>query len=236
MRRALRRIPPLATGAVLAFTAASAPELSGQSILLDEGTFTLYIGGEEVGTETFEIRRRGNGPDATIFANGVVTMEGPRGPTQMWPILSATANREPLRYENRLEGGEISQLVVTSRGRHFIAEIRSAEGDRERELRAPEGAVILDEWVAHHYFFLATRTEPVGTIVPVVIPRMARQLNFQVTSVDMVEFPMERGQIWSRRVRLVSGDDTRDVWFDGQGRVLQVDIPRLDYRAVRQGP
>ena len=235
MQRALRRIPPLAMGAVLALTAAYSQELSGQSILLDEGTFTLFIGGEEVGTETFEIRRNGNGPDATILASGIVTMEGPRGPTQMWPILRAAANREPLLYQNRLEGGEISEVVVTSRGRHFIAEIRSAEGDRERELRAQEGAVILDEWVAHHYFFVATRTEREGTIVPVVIPRTGRQLRFEVTSVAVVEFPMGREQIQSRRVRLVSGDDTRDVWFDEQGRVLQVDIPGLGYRAVRQG-
>ena len=222
-------------GTIFLLTVAVPQELSGQSILLDEGTFTLFIGGEEVGTETFEIRRRGNGPDATILANGVVTMEGPRGPTQMWPILRASASREPLLYENRLEGGEISQVVVTSRGRHFIAEIRSSEGERERELRAQEGAVILDDGVAHHYFFVATRTEREGATLPIVIPRTGRQLRFEVTSVTVVDFPMGRGQIQARRVRLVSGDDTRDVWFDGQGRVLQVDIPGLDYRAVRRG-
>ena len=231
-----RRLPPIHTSLpwlTLAFCVAPTI-LFAQTVVLDQGAFTVFLAGEEVGTETFAIRRNGNGAEATIMANGVVTVEGTLGPTQMRPVLQTAANRAPLAYHNRLEGEDVSEVTVTSRGQHFIAVIRSSEGERERELRAREGTVILDQNVAHHYYFIASRTERVGGVIPVVEPRTGRQLQLQISAVDQVELTIAGAPIQSRRVRLDSGGQVRDVWFDDQGRVLQVDIAALGYRAVRQ--
>lgn len=216
----------------LSLAAAPAPVLA-QTVVLDEGEFTIFVEGQRAGTESFAIRRNGTGPEAIVIAEGIVTIRGPAGPSQMRPILQARADLAPVQYLNQLEGQEVSDVQIRSQGQHFIAAIRSSEGERERELRAREGTVILDLRVAHHYFFVAARTERVGGAIPVVEPQSGRQLRLEVAAVDDVSITIAGASVPARRVRLGTGDQIRDVWFDDLGRVLQVDIPEAAYRAVR---
>src|SRR5688500_1745417 len=60
-----------------------------QNVILDEGTFRILQSGREVGTETFTIRRIGQGEDAHVIANAVVELDLPGGPVQVKPLLQA---------------------------------------------------------------------------------------------------------------------------------------------------
>ena len=47
-------------------TALSSTTLKAQTVTLDEGSFRLRVGGQEVGTETFNIRQNGTGETAPM--------------------------------------------------------------------------------------------------------------------------------------------------------------------------
>lgn len=224
------RIPLLGAMSVLLAGIGAVPA-PAQTVVLDEGTFTIFVSGQEVGTETFTIRRQGSEPEATFLANAVVTMEGVDG-SQMRPTLQAGSDRAPIVYENPIEDGDISMVGIRNMGRRFVATISSVAGERERELRAEQGSRLLDRWVAHHHWFLEGTAE--GTSIPVLIPRTGEQVTLTVGPVTSEPLQVGGQRVQARRMRLTGDPETRDVWFDEQGRVLQVEVPGRDYRAVRQ--
>lgn len=220
----------------LLLAAAGAGELRGQNVILDEGTFSLYLDGEEAGSETFAIRRQGTGAEASLLANATIVLRTSDGTVRMRPYLKAGPDRAPLLYESALEGTEVSMVMVSSTGRHFVARIRSEAGERERELRARDGSVFLDREVAHHHYFLGGLAERPGARIPTVEPRTGAQSELTVESVTSETIRIGGTSVEARRVDFAGGEAGRVVWFDEQGRVLRVDIPSRGYRAVRQSP
>lgn len=218
---------PLVAGALL--LAGTAPA-GAQNVTLDEGTFVVYLDGREAGTETFSIRRMGSGTDAKVLANAVVDL----GTTEMRPVLETGADMAPVLYQNKIAGGEDTEVAVSAAGRRFVARIRSAAGERERELRAQQGAVFLDNNVAHQYYFLSEVVDRQGAVVPVVVPRTGEQVSLTVAEVGTETLSIGGQQVPARRVRLEGGGQEHTVWFDAQGRVLRVLIPATRYRAERQ--
>lgn len=232
MKRASSTLRTSLLAAALGLAAAGGPPAApAQTVVLDEGTFTVFVSDREVGTETFTIRRQGSGEDATILANAVVTMDGPAG-SQMRPTLRTASDRSPAVYENPIEDGDVSMVEILNMGRRFVATISSTAGQQERELRARQGSRLLDRWVAHHHWFLGQMSE--GTTIPVLIPRIGEQVTLTVASVGTESLAVDGRRVQARRVHLTGGDETRDVWFDDEGRVLQVEVPAQSYRAVRR--
>ncbi|HZD06304.1 MAG TPA: DUF6134 family protein [Longimicrobiales bacterium] len=224
----------------LALAAASAAAVAAhpgagaaQSVVLDEGTFTVFLADREAGTESFAIRREGAGADATLVADAVVSLGGAHA-SEMRSALRTRGDRSLLVYQNEIEGADVTFVSLDASGRHLVARIRSTAGERERELRSREGMVLLDRWVAHQYWFLAARTDREGMVIPVVDPHTGREIRMEVASVAAETVEVGAQRVQARHVRLVSGSDSRDVWFDGQGRVLRVEVPAQEYRAVRQ--
>jgi hypothetical protein len=207
---------------------------TGQSVVLDEGSFAIFRDGAAAGRETFTIRRQGIGGDATLLANGAVLLETAEGSMEMRPLLQAAADRSPRAYQNKLQGADVSQVDLTAAGPHFVTVIRSTSGERERELRAHPGTLLLDLDVAHHYWFLAPRTDRPGETISVVVPRAGQQMTMEVTAVRPVTLRMGGTDVGARRVTLTLGDETREVWFDEQGRVLRIEIPSAHYVAERE--
>lgn len=232
MRSPSPRHPVVAFMAALAFVVPSPAQ--AQNVVLDEGTFTVFLDGEEAGVETFAIRRLGSGSSASLLANGVVRLERGDAVSEMRPVLKTGTDRTPLQYENMIEGAEVSSVLVSATERHYVATIRSAAGQREKELRARDQAVFLDRFVAHHYYFVGPRADQEGREFPVVIPRTGEQATMTVTSVTPETFQLSTERLDARRVELRVDGATHTVWFDDQGRVLQVQIPALGYRAVRE--
>src|SRR5690554_8060772 len=94
-----------------ALTLALAAPAKGQTVVLDEGSFRLSIGGREVGTETFTIRQNGAGQNAVIIAVGRVVVDGERGPQQLNSELQvAGTTLRPAAYEIQVKGGSAEQI------------------------------------------------------------------------------------------------------------------------------
>jgi len=203
-----------------------------QNVVLDEGTFTVFLEGRQAGTETFSIRRMGSGEDAKILANAVVELDT----RQMRPLLEATPEFGLTAYEVKISGDESVEVAVRNTGRRFVARVRSAEGEQEREFRAREGAVLLEDRVAHQYWFVVSLANEVGDSAPVVVPRGSDQGRLEVLAVADEVVRVGGQAIEGRRLRLAVDGAERTVWIDREGRILRVDIPSMGYRAERLQP
>lgn len=215
---------------LLATTMAAAPA-SAQTVTLDEGTFRVSIGGREVGTERFQIQRNGSGAQAVIIARGRITLDAQE------VTASAQLAGETLRpagYEVEVRGGNGEKIQGTVVGGRFSARIQSDAGENMREYLVSEGAVLADEGIAHHYYFVLQRLQGGSARVPLLIPRESRQVTATVEAAGSEEIRIGGQSVTARKVTVrPAGGAERIVWADAQGRILRVQVPANQYVAER---
>jgi hypothetical protein len=225
------RLGTMVMTAVLA--AATALPAAAQTVRIDEGTFRILVGGREVGSETFAIRQNGTGADAVIIAQGRVTLEQNGASEVVASVQLAGAGLRPVAYDLELRGGDARRIHGSVTGRRASARI-AAGSETFREYLVTEGAVVLDDGVAHHYYFVAQRAAAGAATVPIMVPRESRQV--QATIVMDAEESVSAGGTTTRARRMTvqpDGGDVRHVWIDDQGRVLRVEVPARNLVAVR---
>jgi hypothetical protein len=220
--------------AYMAGLLAAAP-LAAQTVTLDEGSFRLSLGGKEVGTEVFSIRQNGSGPSAVIIAVGRVVADGDKGPQELSSELQvAGGTLRPAAYEVRVQGAASEQIKGRVVGGRFSAQIVSPAGEMMREYLAGEGAVVVDEGVAHQYYFLARRAEGKNTRIPVIIPRLNRQVVAEIAAAGPEKIAIAgRSYEATKYVITSAGNPRREVWVDAEGRVLRLEIPDRSFIAQR---
>lgn len=223
-----------AFGLLLGGLLAGAPPVAAQDVILDEGRFVLYLDDTRAGTETFRLRRVGDGSEARIWADAVVELEGRSGPLRMRPVLKTRLDLAPLQYENVVQADGETRVGLEATDGLYLARIESPTGERERELRARPGTVVLEEHVVHQYYFLPSPPDPGEAMdVPVVLPRSGTQITARYSTVGPEEVRVDGRSVTATHVRLVVGEETREVWLDEQGRVLRLLIPSRSFRAER---
>src|SRR5690606_11819836 len=225
----------LARLAIILAAVSSPAAARAQTISLDEGAFRIIMGGREVGRETFVIRQSGSGSGAVIIAQGRVVLDTIGGAAELSPSLEVVgASLRPAAYQVEVRGPDAQRIAGRLVGGRFSARIVSAAGEQMREYLASDGAVLLDETIAHHYYFLARRLDGAPFRVPVIIPRQSRQVSAGVTprGTENIVIGGERVQARRMSVEPASGA-VRHVWVESQGRVLRVEIPARGYVAER---
>ncbi|HEX6309718.1 MAG TPA: hypothetical protein VFZ69_16195 [Longimicrobiales bacterium] len=222
MKRALFGITAVA---VLATPAA------GQTVRLDEGTFRILVGGREVGTETFSLRQNGTGDDAVVIAQGRVVLDSNETTAN---VQLAGAGLRLVAYDVELSGADARRIRASvSRGRASSRTL-SAAGETMKEYLVSDGAVLLDDGVAHHYYMIARRAEAGATQTAILIPRESRQVQATITQSGPEPVSIGGASVQARKIVVQpAGGDPRTVWVDGQNRVLRVEIPARNYVAVR---
>jgi hypothetical protein len=206
---------------------------SAQTMTEDRGTFQVLIGGQRVGTEEFVIQQTGAGEGAEIVATGRVNVELPTGTVELTPRLRTTGfQAQPVAYEVAIGGTSPRRIVGTIGQGRFSARIVTPAGEQLREYLASSGATVLDEGVAHHYYFLARRIRT-GR-VPIIIPRENRQVMATVTSHGEEQLQIGGASATLYRISILpDGGEERRVWVDALSRVIRVEIPARGYTAVR---
>ena len=202
-----------------------------QTTVVDEGTFRISVRGTPVGTETFAIRRSGEGSVATTVAQGRVVLDSG---DQVRSLLRFEGPAlRPTAYQIEVVGPETQSISGQAAGNRFRATIVSTAGEQMREYLASEGAVVLDDGVAHQYYFLVSATGGNGS-VPIIIPRQSRQVTARVTDLGAEEVTISGRTVEGRRLRVEpQGLPARLVWVDTQGRVLRLQIPDQAFLAER---
>jgi uncharacterized protein (DUF2345 family) len=229
------RIPAALTaiiGAVVAVSLFVVPA-AAQTVQLDEGTFRLLVNNREVGMETFSIRQSGTGADAIITAQGRVVLQQNGGTELVANVQLAGAGLRPVAYDLELRGGDARRIHGSVTGRRASARI-TAGSETFREYLVTDGAVILDDGVAHHYYFIAQRASAGAATVPIMVPRESRQTQATITVGGNESVSAGGATVQARRLTVQpAGGDVRNVWVDGEGRVLRVEVPARNYVAVR---
>jgi hypothetical protein len=219
---------------VLALSAMAQPGRgAAQSVVVDEGTFEVSVKGAPAGTEQFTIRRAGVGDDAIVIANAVIRLDRGDGPIELHPLLEVTPlDDASVNYQIKVTGSVTSELSLRLAGRRYVARIRTEAGEEEREFLARPGTRIVEEGVAHQYYFLRGVKE--GSSTPVIEPLTRRQVQLTAAASTEEEIQLGPARVLARKLTLSAGDDVRHVWFDAQGRVVRVEIPAQGYLAERR--
>jgi hypothetical protein len=211
----------------------SALPAAAQTGASDAGTFLISVGGRQVGTEEFNIVQTGVGTNSEIVATGRVRVQLPTGTVELTPRLRATGfQATPVSYDVTVGGNSPRRVIATVANGRVSARTLTAAGEQMREYLASPNAIVLDDGIAHQYYFLARRLR--NGQVPIIIPRENRQEMATVKGLGE-----EQVQIGDRTVSLFhlvvtpTGGDERHVWVDALGRVIKVQIPARNYVAVR---
>lgn len=205
-----------------------------QSVVLDEGSFRVSTGGREVGMETFVIRQNGSGPTSTISATGRLVLEDADGTQRSTTQLQTTGALRPTDYQLQVDGDSPFRVVGQLRSNRFTAQFSSPTGERMREYLAGEGTVLVDEDMAHHYYFLIQRAAGQTTQVPLIVPRADRQITAQVAPAGRSAIQIDGRSVTADRYAVrIAGEPDRTVWVDDRGLVLRVEVPARGYTADR---
>ncbi len=209
---------------------------TAQSVAVDEGSFRISVDGQTVGSESFSIRRSGSGADAQIIATGEIQMEVPEGHLDLRPALQTSGGDMAVSaYQIKVSGHRQEEIYMTLGDRRFLTNIRSERGEQEREFRAAPGTLLLDTGVAHQYYFVGSRFPEGNGTVTVIVPREGRQHELRVTQVGSESVTLAGGQqVSARRLTLEGNQETRELWVDSEGRVLQVQHGDSGYVALRE--
>jgi len=226
----------LRVGMMAVLLGALGAPLTAQTTNTDEGTFRIMVGGREVGVETFSIRQNGTGPDAVTIAQGRVALEAAGGGSEVVANVQLSgAGLRPVAYDVELRGGDAQRIRGTVSGRRASARTVAGGGQEQwKEYLVTDGAVLLDDGMAHHYFFIAQRFAEGATRTPIMIPRESRQVQATIAAAGEESITIGSGSVRARKLTVTpAGGDTRSIWIDAQNRVLRVEIPAKNYVAVR---
>jgi len=229
IRRFARATARAAVPLALAATAAGA-----QVTIVDEGSFTILKAGQRAGTEVFVIKQTPGAERGMSLVSSATITAGER---RVLPALQTDDRGAPLAYQIDVRmAGESRERLVGRVGRGRVsAQMHTAGGECAGEIVVSDGARLVDEDVFHHYYFLVLGNR--RGVVPVIVPRQGEQITLEV--VERGAEPVTIGGRALAATRLgvrLNGAHARDVWVDGAGRVLKVEIPARGVVALRDEP
>jgi hypothetical protein len=224
----------VAAAAGLAVLAGVPDKLRAQVRVIDQGTFTVYVGGERVGREDFGIRAVPGSGGETFLAQGNVLT----GAQRLSVVLATDSAGSPLRYT--LEALQDGRVVETTSGESnrgiWLGRSRRESGESAREFRLPAGAVANEVSVAHQLWFALRRG---GGRMLMLQPRSLTVVEVIVEDAGPDHVTLGLQDIVTRRwvLRPTTGAvPIREAWTDLQGRVLRLRVPALDLEALRDEP
>lgn len=200
--------------------------------LIDQGRYDIRLGDRAAGTETFAIRRQGEG----YMAVGRLQLEGSGAWLRSAEFgLRTDGSFAPVRYEIRALG-EPQSLIASRTGTRIRITTTSEEGERMTELLANPNHVLLGPGVAQHYYFLIQRlASGRGGGVIGLIPGEGREAPVRVVGSSESTVEIGGKPVPARRWELSIDGTTHLVWSDpADGRILRVEIPDRRWRSVRQ--
>jgi hypothetical protein len=222
----------LAAGVGLALSVAP---VRSQVTIIDEGSFTLSVGGERVGREDFSIRSTRSGAGLAYVAQGTVL----RGEVRLTVVLNFDSTGSPLRLQTeRRDGPDLRESYFGRRERGIWSGRAVREGgESARELLFPSDALAVDSEIMHHLWLVMRFGRDRETLV--IGPRTLSQRRTRVEEVGAERVALGLRELPARHwaVRDQAGGALLwEVWTDTAGRLLRVLDPRTSIEAIRDEP
>lgn len=218
---------------VIALVLAPSFALAQSSAVVDEGTFTVTENGAPLGRESFRIART-PAPGGQVY---LVKGQSALGENRISTTLGADSLGVPVSYESEhtLRGQLVQRLQGRGRPGRFSVLKQTKSGESAREYLLNSGALLMDEDVFHHFYFVPLSAKLAHLVV--IAPRTAQQAKFQVEDRGAENVEIAGHRLAARRFALISSSEaSRDVWIDEKGRLLKVAIPEKGLIALRDDP
>ncbi len=237
-RRARLWGPPAATLAGLVFATAAVPTPSpalGQETI-DRGTFSLSRKGVPIGEEKFLIRQDPAGDAGPLYRSAAELNLKIEGSAMRVIVELETIGPRyiPRRYRAELSGPHAVSIAVALQRDRLRLDVRSQGGEEMREFLARDALAILDQNVAHHYFFLAkVLGERRSRQASIVIPQTRSQHRVTIEDRGEESVRIDQRQLTLRHlVASVPGGAIHHIWLQGD-KVIRVEVPDLEFVAIR---
>jgi hypothetical protein len=225
-------VTSLLSAAVLAVALPHSPLSAQTSAIVDEGTFMVTRRGAPLGRESFRIVRA-PAPGGQVF---LATCQSALGEQRVTTRLGTDSVGTPVSYE--LEVTESGRVVQRLRGRgrpgRFSVLSQTESGESAREYVLSNGALIIDDEVFHHFFFVPRTT---ANHVAVIAPRSRTQERTTIRDRGAGQVEIAGRGVSARHFVVEDGSGRlREVWVDARGRLLKVAVPALGLVALRDDP
>jgi hypothetical protein len=201
--------------------------LTAQGRIVDEGTFVISRAGAPQATESFRIRM----DNAMVTATGQLNA----GAKRVTSVLTTDPTGTPLDYrlEVRENGAPTMSISAVGRMGRLTARSTMAHGDEStREYPMTPGAcVILEDDLVHQtYFALLAK----GRGLQAINLRSAHGSPVSLRALGPEPLTIGGKQVTATHYSMQTGGGQREFWVDGEGRVLQVEIPSTGLKATRE--
>lgn len=218
---------------LIAVVLAPVAAIGQSSAVVDEGTFTVTEKGAPVGRESYRIART-PGPGGQVY---LVKGQSALGENRISTTLGVDSLGLPVSYrsEHTVRGQLVQLLQGRGRPGRFSVLKETRSGESAREYLLNSGALLMDEDVFHHFYFVPFGAKLAHLVV--IAPRTAEQGRFRVEDRGPESIEIAGQSITSRRYSLIGSSEAgRDVWIDEKGRLLKVAIPEKGLIALRDDP
>ena len=217
----------LLLAAAIGLAALSPVAASGQTTIVDEGSFTVTRAGR-TGREDFRIVRVATAPPVVLLATGTAV----NATTRVVAVARTDTTGAPVDFQ--LEGREANEVrervtIEATRDR-LSARSQSPRGESAREYFLRPGMVIFDDEFAHQYYFLTLQGRDAVTAV---LPRRNELAQLHVLSKGDDAIEIAGTRVTARLYVVSDAAGERKFWTDRAGRVLRVEVPALSFTAVR---
>ncbi|MBI3404028.1 MAG: hypothetical protein HY046_01045 [Acidobacteria bacterium] len=201
-------------------------------LLEDRGKFRLMVGGQQVGTEDFQISRSGNDWTAT----GKVEINVPGAPpSQVTSRLRLNASGNPLEYECTAQTSRKDSVNVTFSGgtASMVLQTNGSQGFPQDFSFDSPSVIILDNNLYHHYAILARLydwqvkgEQTFATLVPQgQTPGSIRVVTGGPQNVEGVQY---------EHLRVSSADLIIELYVDSAHRLMRLGVPASNVEIIRE--
>ena len=213
-------------------TSAAPPDLN------DRGTFAIIAAGENVGTETFEIRARSNQIEAQGEVHLQVEKNGKKIELRTSSSLLLDSQFDPLSYTWSQKGAQSSQLSMDFHVQPVRVRYKTVNGQEDRrDFSLDKDVIILDDNTNHHYQLAVDRYDQAkgGTqAFRAFIPQEATPGVITLRLIGPESVTVDGEKLTLRRFLLTAQLAQISLWVDDRGRLQMVAVPDAGYQAMRK--
>src|SRR5690242_18633664 len=221
----------LLTFSILALGSVTFAKNPEKTIAVDAGSFGIFVNGQRIATETFNIQQK---PDVSIATSEVKAADGKN--TQRSELQLSPAG-DLRRYEWKEIVPGKAQAIVEPSEDFLIERITTEPGTKpqEKPFILPQSTLILDDYFFSHREILLWRylaqacnnnlanCRPQKTQFGVLIPRQQMSAPLTVEYLGSESIPVAGQQRTLNRFKLTSEDSVWNVWMDPESmKVIRI--------------
>lgn len=223
----MRKLTNVLAAVVLVALAASAAQDVRAQARQTTGTYTMYLGEQAAGTESYVM---------TVEASGARRSEAEVafGPNRSKAVTVVGADGRPLSFKFEVGGA----TVLAAKFGAGVAKVTTTPGDAPREVKT--GAdVIVENAVWHHFIYLLARYDAARggrQSFVAFLPSQATEFSVELERVGSETHTVAGSQITVEHFRaLAAGGLGVELWADSERVPLLIRIPAQGVRVVRAG-